>query len=119
MIYSLLILPGLVAAYFMLLRPILRGLPALREFYAEADGFWSKVRALAGHSATLAWSYGVMAMGCALQWLDPLASLAGDPDFKSQVTSTLQANPKVLGYVLIGISAITIAARMRSIGKGA
>jgi hypothetical protein len=119
MIYSLLILPGLVAAYFMLLRPILHGLPALKEFYTEADGFWSKICALAGHSATLAWSYGVMAAGWALQWLDPLASLAGDPDFKSQLTNTLQANPKVLGYVLMGTSAITIAARMRSIGKGA
>ena len=119
MIYGLLILQGSVAAYFVLLRPILRGLPALKEFYTEADGFWAKASALAGHSVTLAWSYVVMAVGWALQWLDPLASIAGDPDFKSQVTNTLQANPRVLGYVLMGISAITIAARMRSIGERA
>jgi len=119
MIHWLLILPGLVAAYFMLLHPILRGIPALAKFYRDADGFWVKVRALGGHSATLAWSYLVLAIGWLLQWLDSVASLAGDPDFRSEVTNALQADPRILGYVLMGISAITIAARMRSMGRSA
>jgi len=117
MTYWLLILPGLAAAYFMLLRPILRGIPVLAKFYRDADDVWDKVRALGGHSATLAWSYLVIIVGWLMQWFDPLALLAGDPDLKSQLTNALQTNPRVLGYVLIGISAITIAARMRSIGK--
>jgi hypothetical protein len=50
--------------------------------------------------------------------LDPLARVVGDPDLKEQVTSLLQSNPKVLGYVTISISLITIAVRMRSIAKG-
>lgn len=117
MIWLILVVPGLVAAYFMLLRPILHGIPQLAKFYTEADGFWAKVKAIGGNSATIGWSYLVGGVGWLLQWIDPLATLAGDPDFKSQVTNTLQTNPQVLGYVLMGISAITIAARMRSIGK--
>lgn len=113
----LLILPGFVAGYFMFLRPILHGIPQLAKFYQEADGFWAKVSALAGHSATLAWSYSMMVIGWLLQWLDPIAAMFGDPDLKTQLTDALQANPKVLGYVLMAISALTIAARLRSIGK--
>jgi hypothetical protein len=48
-----------------------------------------------------------------------MATMVGDPDFKSQVTTTLQANPEVLGYVLMAISAATLVARLRSIAKAA
>lgn len=114
----LLILPGLVAAYFVFLRPVLRAIPALKKFYDEADGFWAKVSAIGGHSATVAWGYFMMAFGFITQWLEPLGNMLGDPDLKTQITDTLQANPKILGYVLMGISAITIAARLRSITRG-
>lgn len=110
-------LPGLIVAYVLFLRPVLRALPAFKEFYAEADGFWAKVWALCGKSVTLAWSYAIQAIGWSLQWIDPIASMAGDPDLRQQITETLGANPKALGYVLMLISAITIAARLRSITK--
>ena len=114
----ILILPGLIAAYFIFLRPVLKAIPALKGFYVEADGFWAKVKALAGNSLTVAWSYFMIVVGFVMQWTDPLASALGDPGFKAQVTETLQANPKILGYVLMGISAVTLAARLRSIAKG-
>ena len=114
----ILILPGLIAAYFIFLRPVLKAIPALKEFYAQADGFWAKAKALAGNSLTVAWSYFMIVVGFVMQWIDPLASALGDPGFKTQVTETLQANPKILGYVLMGISAVTLAARLRSIAKG-
>lgn len=114
----LLILPGLGAAYFFFLRPVLRALPALKQFYDDADGFWAKVSAIGGHSASVAWGVFLSAVGFIMQWIEPLANMLGDPDIKSQVTNTLQANPKILGYALMGISAITIAARLRSITKG-
>ncbi len=117
MIWLALTLPGLVCAYFIILRPILKGIPALAKFYTEADGFWAKVSALGGHSATLAWSYVVAGVGFLMQWIEPIASALGDPDIKSQVTSTLQTNPQVLAYVMMGISAVTIAARLRSISR--
>ena len=55
----------------------------------------------------------------AMAMLDPLANAVGDPDLKDKVTSLLQSNPAMLGYFTIGISVITIAARLRSIAKGA
>ena len=53
-----------------------------------------------------------------MQWLEPIASALGDPDFKLQVTGALQSDPKILGYVAMGISIITIAARLRSVARG-
>jgi hypothetical protein len=113
----LLILPGLVAAYFIFLRPVLKAFPALRNFYAEADGFGAKASALSWHSATVAWSYFIALIGLGMGWIEPIATALGDADIKAQVTDTLQANPKVLAYVLMGISAVTIAARLRTLAK--
>jgi hypothetical protein len=113
----ILILPGLIAAYCIFLRPILKALPALKEFYAEADGFWAKVKALSWNSLTIAWSYFMLGSGAVLQWIDPISTALGDPDFRVQVTDALQANPKILSYILMGISAVTIASRLRSLGK--
>lgn len=117
MLWFALIVPGLLCAYFIFLRPVLKAIPALKQFYAEADGFWAKVSALAGHSITVAWGYIMVAVGFVAQWIEPLGNMFGDPDLKAQITDTLQANPKILGYVLMGISAVTIAARLRSIAK--
>lgn len=110
-----LILPGLVVAYALFLRPYL--VAHFKDFFTRANGFWEKVWALCGNSAVLAWSYVVQLVGQALQWIDPIANMLGDPDFRAQMTETLGANPKVLGYVLMGVSAITIVARLRSFLK--
>jgi hypothetical protein len=115
LIWIALIAPGAVVAYWLFVRPVLHALPQLKEFWRVADGFWEKVWALCGNSATMAWMYAVQVLGQLLQWIDPIANLLGDPDLRAQVTETLQANPKVLGYVLMAISAITIAARLRSL----
>ncbi|ODM82206.1 hypothetical protein A6X20_17295 [Bradyrhizobium elkanii] len=56
-------------------------------------------------------------IGTVFQWLDPIAAALGDPDLKAQVMEALKDNPQYLAYVLMGISAITIAARLRSVGK--
>lgn len=115
--YAALILPGLIVAYALFLRPVLGAMPALKQFYVEADGFWQKVWALCGKSVTLAFAYFVQAVSWCLQWIDPISSALGDPDLRNQITENLQANPKVLGYVLMAISGITIAARLRSLAK--
>lgn len=119
MTFLLLTLPGLIVGYFLFLRPALKAVPAFKEFYAEADGFWAKVWAICGNSATLAWSYFIQVLGWVLQWIDPIAGALGDPDLRQQITETLGANPQILGYVLMAISAVTIAARLRSITKDA
>ena len=113
------IIPGLIVGYALVLRPILRKIPTLQVFYAESEGFWAKVWAYCGKSVTVAWGYLLGGFGSAMAMVDPLATVVGDPDLKDKVTSLLQSNPRVLGYLTIGISVITIAARLRSVAKGA
>ncbi len=118
LLFLFVILPGLITGYALILRPVLHSIPALEVFYEEADGFWAKVWAICGNSLTVAWSYAVGGVGVALSLLDPVASMLGDPDLKTQIASALQANPKALGIAMFVISLVTIAARLRSIAKG-
>ena len=115
LIFLALTLPGAIVAYVLFVRPVLSALPAFKQFYAEADGFWAKVWALCGKSVTLAFAYFIQGLGWLLQWMDPIATFFGDPDLREQLTVALKANPKILGYVLMAISVATIAARVRSI----
>src|SRR5260221_7129200 len=116
---AVLIIPGLGAAYILFLRPLLAAIPQLKKFYAEADGFWAKVSALGWHSASIAWGYFMAFVGLSMAWIEPIGAALGDPDIKNQVINTLQTNPKVLAYGMMAISAITIAARLRSISRTA
>lgn len=118
MLYLLLILPGLIAAYWIFLRPVLKALPALKGFYAEADTIWQKVWAVCGKSLTMLWSYFLMAAGTVWTQIGDIAAVLGDPNFKEQVSPIFGADPKVLGYFAMAVSAVTIAARLRSIAKG-
>ena len=97
MLSLILIVPGLVVGYALLLRPILHKVPALAAFYAEADGFWAKVWALCGNSLTILWGKALGGLGLALALLDPIANAVGDPGFKDQMTGFLQGNPQVMG----------------------
>lgn len=106
-----LILPGLFAAYFLFFRSILKAIPALKGFYSEADGFWAKVWAVCGKSVTMVWGYSLAALGA-------LSAAVGDPAIMAQIGSFLKNHPEALGYVMMAVSAITIASRLRSIGKG-
>lgn len=110
MAFWFLILPGLIAAYFLFFRSVLKAIPALKDFYSKADGFWAKVWALCGNSVTMAWSYFLAAIGA-------LSTALGDPAIMSQIGGALKDHPEILGYVLMGISFVTIATRLRSIGK--
>lgn len=117
MIYLILIAPGVLTAYFLFLRPRLHALPVFKKFYDEADGFWQTAWALCGKSLTLAFSFFIQALSWALQWMDPIASFFGDPEMRQQLTETLSADPKILGYVLMFVSACTIAARVHGMAK--
>lgn len=119
MLVLVFIIPGLIVGYALCLRPFLRKVAALQAFYAGADGLWAKIWAYCGKSVTIAWGYLLGGLGWAMAMLDPLANAVGDPDLKDKMTSLLHSNPQVLGYLTIGISVITIAARLRSIAKDA
>lgn len=115
MFWFFMILPGVPCAYFIFVRPILHAIPALKSFYVEADTFWAKVWALMARSVTVTWGLFLTGIGTLFQWLDPIASALGEPDFKAQVMEVLKDNPQYLAYTTMGISAITIVARLRSV----
>jgi hypothetical protein len=119
MIFLALTVPGLIAGYALILRPFLHRIPAFAVFYAEADGFWAKVWALCGNSLTVAWGYVLGGIGSSLALIEPIGSLLGDPGLQEQISNALKSNPQVLGYVMFGISIITILVRIRSILKAA
>lgn len=110
-------LPGFLAAYFMFVRPVLRAMPVLKSFYSEADTFWQKVWAVCGKSLTNLWSGILAVVGGIFSQLDTIATTLGDPSFKQQVTDLIGADPKAIGYFAMIVSAVTIAARLRSIAK--
>jgi len=113
-----LIVPGLLAFYFMFLRKELSAFPAFKDFYAKADGVWAKVWAVCGKSLTMAWGYALMVIGGLINQLDTIAATFGDPNFKQQVTDFLHADPKYLGYFTMMVSAVTIAARLKGLAQG-
>ena len=112
------IIPGALAFYFMFLRKELSAFPALKKFYADADSFWAKVWALCGKSLTMAWMYLLAGIGALLNNLDGIAAQLGDPNFKAQVEKLVHADPVWLGYFAMTVSAITIAARLKSLAQG-
>ncbi len=116
-VWLILIVPGVICLYALIIRGLLHKVPALKTFYADADTFWAKAWAICGKSVTMAWAHIVGGIGTVLELMDPIASALGDPDLKQQITDTLQMNPQVLGYVLIGISVVTVGARVRTIGR--
>jgi hypothetical protein len=119
MLWFLLITPGVIVAYALILRPLLHKIPALKAFYDQADTFWGKVWALCGKSLTIAWGFVLGGIGSAFSLVDQLGAALGDPslNLKQQVMDTLKDHPEYLGYILTGISAITITARVRSLMK--
>lgn len=118
MLTAILVLPGLLAAYVIFVRPWLHALPAIKDFYAKADTFWGKVWAIFGKSTTIVWSVIVAVAAKLFDYIDPLATLLGAPDFKEQVLTLFKDHPEYIGYFAMVVSGVTIAARLRSIAKG-
>lgn len=106
---------GIAGIYLAIIRPILEAKPQFRKFYAEADTFWKKVWALAYKSSTVLVAYGQAALGILATQIESIAALFGDPDFKAQFINLVGADTKTVGYILLAISLVTFAARMRSI----
>lgn len=106
-----------IVGYVLALRPILRRIPDFQEFYAEADGFWQKVWAYCGKSATVAWSYVLGGIGLALPLLDKVGPLLGDPDLNLQqkIIGLFKDNPQAAGWVLFAFGLITLITRLRSL----
>jgi hypothetical protein len=74
---------------------------------------WSKVKAACLHSLTIAWSYCLVVVGAAMQGLDTLALALGDPNLKDQISAAI-GDAKTVGRILLGVSIVTMIARLRT-----
>jgi hypothetical protein len=73
---------------------------------------WVKVKACCLHSLTMAWSYCLAVAGAAMQGVDILADVLADPNLRDQVSAAV-GDTRTVGRILLGVSIITIIARLR------
>jgi hypothetical protein len=77
---------------------------------------WAKIKAFCLNSLTIAWGYVVAFAGLLLQGLDSVADALGDPNLKDQISAAI-GDTKTVGRILLGVSVLTIVARLRSLRK--
>lgn len=77
---------------------------------------WQKLKALCLHSATIAWSYVLMAVGATLQLIDAAGDALGDQAIKDQIAAAI-GDARTVGRILLGISIVNIIARARSLAR--
>jgi hypothetical protein len=76
----------------------------------------AKLKTLCLNSSTIAWGYFLAITGAVMQAIDVVAGALGDPGVKDQISAAI-GDPKTVGRILLGISIITIIARLRSLRK--
>lgn len=76
----------------------------------------AKIKAFCLHSLTIAWGYVLALVGGAISVIDNIGDALGDPNLKDQVSAAI-GDTRIAGRVLLGISIITILARLRSLRK--
>jgi hypothetical protein len=77
---------------------------------------FARIKAFCLNSLTIAWSYLLACFGLMLQLVDVAGDVLGDPAIKEQVSAAV-GDPAWAGRVLLVISIITLAARLRSVRK--
>lgn len=77
---------------------------------------WGRIKACCLNSLTVAWGYCLACAGTTMQCIDMLADVVGDPNFKDQLSSAI-GDPRTVGRILLGVSIVTIMARLRSLRK--
>ena len=77
---------------------------------------FAKIKAACLHSLTIAWGYLLAIAAGVMTAIDNIGDALGDPNLRDQINSAF-GDAKVAGRVLLGISIITILARLRSLRK--
>jgi hypothetical protein len=77
---------------------------------------WARIEACCLSSLTIAWGYCLAFAGAAMQAIDPVADALGDPSLRDQISAAV-GDTKTVGRILLGISIVTIIARLRSLRK--
>jgi hypothetical protein len=78
---------------------------------------WAKIKGFCLHSLTVAWGYCLAAVGVGMQGIDTAADALGDPNLRDQINAAI-GDARTAGRILLGISVVTIVARLRSLRKG-
>jgi len=77
---------------------------------------WIRIKACCLNSLTIAWGYCMAFVGVMMQAIDVTADALGDPELKDQISAAI-GDTRVVGRILLGISIVTILARLRSLRK--
>jgi hypothetical protein len=75
-----------------------------------------RIKTVCLHSLTIAWSYVLAFVGLLMSAVDNIGDALGDPNLRDQI-SAATGDAKTAGRILLGISVITILARLRSLKK--
>jgi len=75
-----------------------------------------KLKAICLHSLTVAWGYILAITGLAMAAIDNIGDALGDPNLRDQISNAI-GDTRVTARILLGISIITILARLRSLRK--
>src|SRR6202008_2037117 len=70
-----------------------------------------RLRAICLHSITVAWGYLLAIAGGAMTAIDNIGDALGDPNLRDQINNAI-GDARVAGRILLGISIITILARL-------
>jgi hypothetical protein len=77
---------------------------------------WAHIKTWCLNSLTMAWSYCLAFAGAAMQAVDTIADALGDPNLRDQISAAI-GDAKTVGQILLGVSIVTIIARLRSLRK--
>ena len=79
---------------------------------------WAHIKACCLNSLTVAWGYCLAFAGAVMQAIDTIADALGDPGLRDQISAAV-GDTKAVGRILLGMSIVTIIARLRSLRKAA
>jgi hypothetical protein len=77
---------------------------------------WTRIKACCLNSLTIAWGYCLAFTGAVMQAIDSVADALGDPALSDQISAAI-GDTKTVGRILLGVSILTVIARLRSLRK--
>ena len=87
----------------------------VHAWITETGSVWQRTLKAGKDSATIVWAKVVLVVGGLVAVLDKIATLAGDPSLATQIQQYV--TPQIVSYVMMGIMAVNVWARLRTLGK--
>ena len=87
----------------------------VHAWITETGSFWQRTLKAGKDSATIVWAKVVLIVGGLVAVLDKIATLVGDPSLAAQIQQYV--TPQLVSYVMMGIMAVNVWARFRTLGK--